>query len=345
MIFLKQEKNKSFEDLIPFIRLISIYGIIIIHSLSKIILIKNQNTILFSSIISLFKYSTYFFFILSGYLFQKNFIRYQKKDVFYFLYSKICKILLPFLIIVLIPNIFLSTIKFCSSTNIIHLVIKNLILIISWIIYSEYWFILVIFLYYIVNFFLQSKNLFIAFAISILITILYTIRIEFNLSNEPSHTSAFFAYLSFFLFGRLFYYKYEKIKELLNSHLSMLIFFNLLIIFINYLYIVRFKLELNTLRIGYILYGFLLFLLVLKLESKIKMLFKLNKIKVEYHYYVFLIHIYVINYSFKFFIYNSFISINYLHVFVLIFLIIFLSFKLSKLIYNLMNRYIKILIT
>ncbi len=157
--------------------------------------------IFYSALINIGKFATIVFFIISGFLFQLNEHKYSSFKAF--INNKYQKLLKPYLIIFLIPILIynLPIKPFISAPEHVT-VLVYVVNILKKIFFSNYWFIPVLFIYFIGNFFLPFRYMKWVFPVAVLITIFYS----FNLYNPiipTSHTLGFLGFCSFFFLGRI----------------------------------------------------------------------------------------------------------------------------------------------
>jgi probable poly-beta-1,6-N-acetyl-D-glucosamine export protein len=194
------------------IRFIAMIGILFGHSTQIFssylfnqshIFIGSKNQFLFySMMLDLWKFATIVFFIISGYLFQLN--RHKYNSFKTFIHNKYKKLLQPYIIIFFIPLLLINLpIKPFFTAASFDLTLSSFcISILKQIFFSNYWFIPVLVIYFIINFFLPYKYLKFAFPVSVAITLFYS----FNLYHPivpTAHTLSILGFCSFFFLGRV----------------------------------------------------------------------------------------------------------------------------------------------
>lgn len=273
------------------IRFIAMFGVLFIHSAGSYLkfFVSKENTFgVFSFLISIMKFSTIVFFLISGYLFELNKNKYV--DFKTFLIGKYSNLLKPYLTIFLIPIclfFFFSHPDFHEATfkTVINWYVKTIF---DQIFLTNYWFIPVLVLYFMVNFFVPYRALKILFPISIAITLFYSINLYFNFVRTE-HTLSFLGFLSFFFLGRLqAYKKYKPVKFYCKIILAFLFLF-LSLAETNVLhYYFHSQDAANTLKISNILFSISIVVLLKDMRQ-----FPAKILKID-TYFIYLIHMHVL---------------------------------------------------
>ncbi|SHG08074.1 acyltransferase family protein [Flavobacterium johnsoniae] len=244
---------------------------------------------------NIFKAGTILFFIISGFLFEKQYLSFNNFSAF--LKKKTKSLLRPYFIIYIIPTILLTGIiepnvgvkeNIDFSTFFIR-TIENIF-------FSNYWFIPALFVTLIVSYFIDSKNLFKALYLFILIWFVFYLNIYLKFTISL-HTVWFIAFFFVFTLGRIMYVYNEKISnwKIIRDPKKIICLVILFYIISNIesIIILRFAYNLdsvNTLRIGNVLYSFCLFCLLNNIFDKWKFTLPID---VSF-YFIYLIHPFVL---------------------------------------------------
>jgi len=209
------------------IRVIAMFGILVTHSVGSYLkfIVSNDNVFDVSlAIVSIVKFSTIVFFLISGYLFELNKNKYT--DFKLFMKGKYTNLVKPYLLLFLIPIclFFLVFHPNFHETSFKTIAFWYLETILEQVFLTNYWFIPVLLLYFVINFFTPYKALRILFPISICITLFYSVNLYYNFIRTE-HTLSFLGFLSFFFLGRIqVYKKYKPIKIYFKILLTVLFF-------------------------------------------------------------------------------------------------------------------------
>lgn len=256
----------------------------------------NSNQILMGALYSnLFKPGTVLFFIISGFLFEIQYAKFNSFSVF--IKRKAKSLLRPYLILFLIPNfIFIWFIEpnfgVQESYDLLYLIfvkpIKSIFL-------TNYWFVPALFVTLLINFFIKPKYVLKSLILFIAIWILAYVNLYFKFVLT-AHTVWFTGFFFIFTLGRLIYAYNDKIANFKLINKNNLIFAVVLfyiisniesMIILNYGYNVD---CVNTLRIGNILYSFSLFFLLNTLLNEVDFILPID---ISF-YFVYLIHPFVL---------------------------------------------------
>lgn len=249
---------------------------------------------------NIFKAGTILFFIISGFLFEKQYLKFN--DFLIFIKKKNKSLLRPYLIIFVIPTVLLigviePNVGVKEDLDISTFLIRT----IESIFLTNYWFVPALFVTLIVNYFIESKNLFKSLYFFVLIWFIsyLNIYLKFAISN---HTVWFIAFFFVFTLGRIMCVYNEKISRWgIIRDRKKLIFLVILFYIISNIesvFIMRFGCNpdfINTLRIGNMFYSFFLFYLLNDIFNKVE--FELP-IDVSF-YFVYLIHPFVLKFTTK----------------------------------------------
>jgi probable poly-beta-1,6-N-acetyl-D-glucosamine export protein len=275
-------------------RIIALFGILFLHFSNLAALNYSEydaKHLFFVLYVNSFKYATIVFFIIAGYLYESNSAKYKKNSFIEFILKKTKNLLYPYLIIYIIPELIYQCFiapKFGDYKyypNYLQ-IIKEFI---PSIFFTNYWFVPVLFIYFIINYFIEFNSLKkIFFFISIPLTIFYSINIYTHWIYLTNHTTAIPGFLTFFILGRLFSKEWEgKIK----TNLLVLIF---IISFIlsnteSYVLLKFFNSDdsFNSLRISNIFYSIFAFLFLLKILANVR--FPNIFLSINY-FFIYLIH-------------------------------------------------------
>ncbi|MBF4492135.1 acyltransferase family protein [Flavobacterium sp. MR2016-29] len=313
--------SKNFDN----IRTVALVFILLIHtSLSNIGLVdftlkmtdnsfhENFNQLVMHALYNnLFKPGTILFFIISGFLFEMQFSKFNNFSTF--IKKKAKSLLFPYLIIFVIPTIIITGLvepnigmKENLTISIFAVrIFKNIFL-------TNYWFVPALFVTLIINYFIKTKYLFKSLIIFIPIWIIAYLNIYLKFAIT-SHTVWFIGFFFIFTLGRLMYIYNEKISNLsiVNNYKKLIllsvvsyIISNLESIFImtygNYDFV-------NTLKIGNILYSFSLFYLLNTLLNKTNFIIPID---ISF-YFIYLIHPFVLRMTWVILFKNNSIIFEY----------------------------------
>jgi hypothetical protein len=347
--------SKNFDN----IRSVALIFILLLHTIlfynpsmidlyketSKELFYLNFEQLLLNSLYyNIFKPGTILFFIIAGFLFQMQFLKF---DNFYvFLKKKAKSLLRPYLIIFVIPTIFLIIFVYPyvgAKENTDNIEFSALFIkIMESIFLTNYWFVPALFVTLIINFFIKTKDLFIALALFIAIWLIAYLNIYFKFVMT-SHTVWFVGFFFVFTLGRLMFIYNDKISNLsiIKDPRQLFLICVLFYIFSNLesLFIMYYAANadyVNTLKIGNLFYSFALFYMLNYGFSKSNFVVPLNLS----FYFIYLIHPFILRitsyvmegYNLKFFQYPMQFIYNFLHfLFVLLICIVIhqIFFKLS----------------
>lgn len=305
------------------IRCLSFFGILLIHNINNLNYSFSGRYLLINDfLICLFKFSTISFMIVSGYLFQLNYNKYESLGFNQFVKSKFSKLIKPFLIFI-IPDFFYAVIfkPYFGSCKVLFNFDFFLFNVFDFLFSSTFWFVPVIFFYFIINFFIKNVN-FLSLFITFLITLFFSINIYFKFYPIP-HSKTIIPFMSFFILGRYLFNK--KIAFNINFYFLILIF---IMSFIEFLFIE----DNNTLRFFNILFSlFLVFLVFNRFREGFFLKFQ-NKIN-YYFLYLFNSKVALLIILFKYFC-NIFDNLNQFQAFTINFLL-FLFVLISSFIIHL----------
>lgn len=276
------------------IRIVAMFGVLfmhasflhwqVLHNLDVNFFNNSQLSFSFFSVaISLFKFSSIIFFLISGYLFETNKRRYT--DFKKFVLDKYHALLKPYLVIFFIPVcLFLLLVQpyFGDTYNLSFTgYLKNIT---SAVFLSNYWFVPVLLLYFILNFFIPYKWLKVLFPLSILITLSYSLNLYLNLISTV-HTLSFIGFLSFFFLGRMQVHKVYKPVKLHFKILLVILFLLLSIAESHFLFYKVHQFDAwNTLKFSNILYSIAVVLLLTHVPEFPPAFKRINT------YFIYLIH-------------------------------------------------------
>lgn len=262
--------------------------------------------------VNLFKAGTVLFFIISGFLFEMQFEKFNNFSLF--VKRKAKSLLRPYLIIFIIPTLIITgiiepNVGFRENIDIYEFLsrcLKNIFL-------TNYWFVPALFVTLIINYFIKTKDLLKALCLFIPIWIIayFNIYFEFALSY---HTIWFPAFFFVFTLGRLMCVYNEQI-----SRLSLIRDQKKLLLFIVFFYCIS-NLEsvfimdygnnpdfCNTLKIGNILFSLSLFYFLNNFFNKVKFVLP---IKVSF-YFIYLIHPFVLKITNYFMVKKNIVFFEY----------------------------------
>lgn len=250
--------------------------------------------------LNLFKAGTILFFIISGFLFEMQYLKFNDFSVF--IRKKAKSLLRPYLVIFVIPTVILigiiePNVGVKENLNLVTFLIKAF----SNIFLTSYWFVPALFVTLVINYFIESKNLFKSLYLFILIWLISYLNIYLKFTVS-SHTVWFIAFLFVFTLGRIMFLYNEKIsswrilKDPKKLTFLMILFY--IISNVESILILRFAHNpdcVNTMRIGNVFYSFCLFYLLNAYFNKFK--FELP-IDISF-YFVYLIHPFVVKITAK----------------------------------------------
>lgn len=256
----------------------------------------NFNQILMGSLYSnLFKPGTVLFFIISGFLFEMQCVKFTNFRVF--IKKKTKSLLRPYLIIFVIPTFImigfiepnLGIVKEKMDIGVLFIrVMKEMFL-------GNYWFVLALFVTLIINYFIKTKNIFKSLVLFGFIWLMFYVNLccQFVMT---SHTVWFIGFFFIFTLGRLMFVYNDKIANLKfinknNLILAVIVFYIISNIESMLVLMYGYNVDcINTLRIGNILYSFSLFYLLNILFSEAKFTLPIN---VSF-YFIYLVHPFVL---------------------------------------------------
>lgn len=256
----------------------------------------NFNQLIMDAIyINLFKAGTILFFIISGFLFEMQFLKFTNFSIF--VKKKARSLLFPYLIIFVIPIIILTGLVEPNIGVKENLTVSVFILrIFQNIFLSNYWFVPALFVTLIINYFIKTKYLFKSLIIFIPLWIIAYLNIYIKFAITY-HTVWFVAFFFIFTLGRLMYVNNEKISNLLilknSKKLILLTAVFFIISNLESVFIMSYGSNIdyaNTLRIGNIFYSFSLFYLLNNLLNKINFVMPID---ISF-YFIYLIHPFVL---------------------------------------------------
>ncbi len=286
------------------IRIFAIISILVLHFFLEMDTFKlrigehlNLNIYSFSELIipaDLFKFGTIIFFVISGFLFERNVDQYQQ-DLKRFFFKKYTSLIRPYLLVFVIPICFYLLISpymgFRESLT-IKLFFARLI---RETFLTNYWFIPTLILYFLLNFFIPSRKIVPFLAGSAIITILFSVNIYIHILPLTYHTTTGLGFLSFFLFGRyLFLNPNTSICRHNGDLLACILILSFLFSYMEgyYLYFVRHIDDfMNTLRFSNLIYS----LAVLELFNRLFSNRQLPKALSQANtYFIYLFHPHII---------------------------------------------------
>jgi hypothetical protein len=299
---------KNFDN----IRFVALISVLLVHTclynvgmdnfrneLSELSFFQNYNQLLlFGLYVNLFKSGTILFFIISGFLFQIQFIKFD--SFFVFIKKKSKSLLRPYLILFVIPTFILIWIVephygIKEGYDLYKLCVKT----IESIFLTNYWFVPALFVTLVINFFIKTKYVLKSLILFISIWIVAYVNLYFKFVLT-SHTVWFVGFFFVFTLGRLMYLYNERIfnLELLKNKKKL---FLITIVFyvisnIEGLLILKYGHNfdyVNTLRVGNILYSFSLFYLLNSLFNDFKVVIP---VEVSF-YFIYLVHPFVLRIS------------------------------------------------
>ncbi|WP_035668540.1 acyltransferase family protein [Flavobacterium sp. 83] len=296
---------KNFEN----IRLIAILSILVTHTAllnlgiaKNLVNITEKSTEIYyyqllthTLYINIFKAGTIIFFIISGFLFEMQVVKFKEFTVFVRKKSK--SLLHPYFIIFMIPTlIFVGIIEpnFGIKENLSFYLfaiksIENIFL-------TNYWFVPALFITLIINYFIKTKYLIKSLIVFVSVWLISYINLYLKFTIT-SHTVWFCGFFFIFTLGRL--------MNVYNNQIANVNLFRsknklLLITFICYIVsnlesmiilVYGHNIDnLSTLRIGNIAYSFFLFYLLNVIFNKIKFVLP---IEISF-YFIYLIHPFVL---------------------------------------------------
>lgn len=190
-------------------RMFAVLGVVFIHCNNYLIEIKAGQLVGFLDwgLQIFFKPATILFFIISGYLFEAKFGSYSSNSFGNFFIKKTKTLLLPYFFIFILFNLVYNLFIEPNFGEVKHSVnyLQEMNHFFNIIFYSTYWFIPVLFLYIILNYFINSSVVWYWFWPSLLVTIFYSLNIYFHFTTHTGHTTAIPGFMTFFLLGRLIF--------------------------------------------------------------------------------------------------------------------------------------------
>lgn len=201
-----------------------------------------------------------------------------------------------------------------------------------------FWFIPVLFLYFLINYFISSRILNKSFVISIFILLFYSFIIHYGFTTNTSHTFAVFGYLFFFFLGRIYFLNHKKVDVKLWMLIIAFLF--------SYFEFIMLNNNANTLKISNIIYSLILFFFLEKNTQKFRLSAFLGKVN---FYFVYLFHskvIYIISLFFYIYGYSEYLNptTSFLSTIILIPIVLFFCLLTERIIFgsnNLISRLFK----
>jgi len=265
-------------------RMFAVLGIVFMHCNDYLTEIKAGELVGFLDwgIHVFFKPATILFFMISGYLFEAKFGSYSSISFGKFLIKKTKTLLLPyffiFILFNLVFNLFIEP-NFGESRHGVNY-LQEMNHFFKTIFYSNYWFLLVLFLYIVLNYFINSSSIWYWFWASVLITVFYSFNIYFHFTTHTGHTTAIPGFMTFFLLGRLvFMGKFNGIRIRIYVLILAFICASLESYFLKY--------DTNTIRFFNAVYSILFFLSLKEFFGKVSVPNFITSIN---YYFVYLIH-------------------------------------------------------
>lgn len=312
---------KNFDN----IRIVALISVLLIHTalynvaikaisfdMSELSLHNNYKQLLINcSYINLFKSGTIIFFIISGFLFQKQSPAFN--DFFIFLKKKAKSLLRPYLILFVIPTVILIWIiepnfGVKEDYDWYLLTIKT----IENVFLTNYWFVPALFVTLIINFFVKTKNVFKSLVWFSLIWLVFYVNLycHFVLTT---HSIWFVAFFFIFTLGRLLYMYNDKIANIRFLNKSNLILATILFYVVSNIesmVVLEYGHNgdyINTLRIGNIFYSFSLFFLLNALFDRMKFTMPID---VSF-YFIYLVHPFVLRLTSFYLMKNNLLEFEY----------------------------------
>ncbi|WP_433814856.1 acyltransferase family protein [Flavobacterium johnsoniae] len=295
---------KNFDN----IRIVALISVLLLHTclgnfgvdtftadMSELNLNSNYDQLLLNaSYLNLFKCGTVLFFIISGFLFEKQFPAFNVFSLFIKKKSK--SLLRPYLILFVIPTIILiwiiePNVGRKEDYDFYLFFIKT----IRSIFLTNYWFVPALFVTLIINYFIKTEDLFKSLIFFSFIWLIFYVNMYFHFVLT-SHTVWFVGFFFIFALGRLMFVYNEKMASFRFMNKNNLIFAVILfyilsniesMIILEYWHNTDY---INTLRIGNILYSFALFFLLNLFFSKLNFVLPIN---VSF-YFIYLVHPFVL---------------------------------------------------
>jgi hypothetical protein len=315
-------------------RMFAMLGIVFIHCSYYLEEIKAGEAIGFLNWAAnvFFKPATILLFMISGYLFESKFDVYKSNSFRKFLVNKIKSLVLPYILIFVLFN--LVFILFVQPNFGEHKYavsyLKEIKSFFHTIFYSNYWFLPVLFLYLLVNYFIKKENTWYWLWASVFITVFYSLNIWFHFKGNAGHTTAIFGFMAFFLLGRLVSVGIFK-KTTVSSVIVLAAF--LCSLLESYLL----KYDTNTIRLTNCLYSVLFFLRYKDFFGRINVPYFISRIN---YYFIYLIHPIVLSYIIdRFFVLNSMIlfCVTIPRSWIYFTLLVVFSFGIEKVIFSFSN--------
>jgi hypothetical protein len=240
---------------------------------------------------NLFKPGTILFFIISGFLFEMQFLKFT--DFLIFFKKKAKSLLRPYLILFVIPIIIIIGIvepnigvkENITLSGFLIKTFENILL-------TNYWFVPALFVTLLINYFIKSKDLFKALVLFFIVWIIAYLNIYLQFTFTM-HNIWFPAFFFIFTLGRLMYIYNDKIAKIsiIKNNKKLFLLTILFYIFSNLesIFIMRYGLNsdfINTLKIGNILYSFSLFYLLNGVLNKSNFVIPID---ISF-YFIYLIH-------------------------------------------------------
>jgi len=314
---------KNFDN----IRIVALISVLLVHTvlynvgmskfsieLSELSFHKNYSQLLLWSLyVNVFKSGTILFFIMSGFLFEMQFVKFNSFSVF--IKKKAKSLLRPYLILFVIPTFIIIWIiepnfGVQESYNLYLIFIKT----IEGIFLTNYWFVPALFVTLLINFFIKTKYVLKSLILFIPIWMLTYANLYFKFVLTTAHTVWFIGFFFIFTLGRLMYLYNDRIfniKLLKNKKQLFLITIIFYVLSnIDSILILKYGHNadyLNTLRMGNILYSFSLFYLLNSLFNDFKFVIPID---VSF-YFIYLIHPFVLKISDYFLAKNNILFFNY----------------------------------